>query len=48
MIYTKPEVAVLGEAARVIESIPPTKGPYQVYEFPGPGPRQSSAYDLDE
>lgn len=47
MNYTKPEVAVLGEAVRVIEQIPPTKTAPPLTD----GPRVmslNSAYDLDE
>ena len=43
MNYTKPEVAVLGEAVRVIESgIKPNTG---VTDSPFP---KNAAYDLDE
>jgi hypothetical protein len=45
MNYTKPEVAVLGGATRMIEQIH-IKGP-GVLEFPI-GPRLNPAYDVDE
>jgi hypothetical protein len=49
MNYTKPEVAVLGEAVRVIEQLNPTKGPYTVTDpFNPRGLKVISAYDLDE
>ncbi|MGA8732877.1 MAG: hypothetical protein WB558_03050 [Terriglobales bacterium] len=47
MKYTKPEVAVLGEAVRVIEKFPNTKGitgQPDLLKSPVPNP----AYDLDE
>lgn len=47
MNYTKPEVAVLGEAVSVIELITGTKGPFTPFDAGvqiGPNP----AYDLDE
>lgn len=47
MNYTKPEVAVLGQAARVIEAIPPAKGPFLTYDGVNQ-PKHNSAYDLDE
>lgn len=47
MNYTKPEVAVLGKAVRVIEQFPNTKGitgSPDLLHKPVPNP----AYDLDE
>jgi hypothetical protein len=47
MIYTKPEVTGLGEAAVVIEStVYPKRGPYM--EAPGRYKDVTPAYDLDE
>jgi hypothetical protein len=46
MNYTKPEVAVLGEAVDVIESIPRTKPSTAVFD--GVQPKLTAAYDLDE
>lgn len=47
MTYTKPEVAILGDAVRVIEYV--GKGIQGVLEFPSdPWRRFTPAYDLDE
>jgi hypothetical protein len=46
MNYTKPEVAVLGEAVRVIEQF--VKGPYTILDSPGATQKHNAAYDLDE
>jgi len=45
MTYTKPEVAVLGEAVRVIEQRT-AKTPHVVLD--GMQPKLNPAYDLDE
>jgi len=45
MNYTKPEVAVLGKAVRVIESL--TKGGHNSDAIGVPG-KLTPAYDLDE
>ena len=47
MNYTKPEVAVLGQAVRVIESLIPQK-PNRPYTDGSPVKFQNPAYDLDE
>jgi len=46
MNYTKPEVAELGQAVRVIEGIPLPKGNFTVSD--GPLTKHAPAYDLDE
>lgn len=46
MNYTKPEVAILGTAVRVIENIPTSKPPSSVPD--GALPKHVPAYDLDE
>jgi hypothetical protein len=47
MTYTKPEIAVLGKAVRVIEQL--VKGRYTITEFVDPrAPKMNPAYDLDE
>jgi len=46
MNYTKPEVAVLGEAVHVIEQIPHQKGSYKPPD--GATTFVNPAYDLDE
>jgi hypothetical protein len=48
MNYTKPEVAVLGEAVRVIESAPFNKGSYIPTDAPPKAGHVNPAYDLDE
>jgi hypothetical protein len=48
MNYTKPQVAVLGEAVRVIESIPLLKGMYSTPDGVPKGTFNNAAYDLDE
>jgi hypothetical protein len=47
MNYTKPEVAVIGQAVRVIEQLIPHK-PNTPFLDPGQVQRQNPAYDLDE
>jgi hypothetical protein len=47
MTYTKPEVAVLGEAVRVIEQRT-AKTPHVVFESLLPHDWFNPAYDLDE
>jgi hypothetical protein len=47
MNYTKPEVAVLGEAVRVIENRM-SKGQVPNYDGPKHQPFTTPAYDLDE
>jgi hypothetical protein len=47
MNYTKPEVAVLGEAVRVIDQNHLIKGAFVVTEG-ARAPRANPAYDLDE
>jgi hypothetical protein len=44
MNYTKPEVAVLGQAVHVVEQLPPIKGRVSTDGFQPVNP----AYDLDE
>ncbi|MGA8429226.1 MAG: hypothetical protein WB729_05365 [Candidatus Sulfotelmatobacter sp.] len=46
MNYTKPQVAVLGQAARVIESLTAKGATYTVPD--GILPPFNSAYDLDD
>jgi hypothetical protein len=46
MTYAKPELAVLGEAIRVMEYITNPKTPQLVFESVARGPQP--AYDLDE
>jgi hypothetical protein len=48
MNYTKPEVAVLGQAVRVIELRHPQKGATAQLDGIGPVKNFSPAYDLDE
>jgi len=48
MNYTKPEVAVLGQAVRVIE-LRTAKNPHQIVDGPPGSPKTlNAAYDLDE
>jgi hypothetical protein len=47
MTYTKPEIAVLGDAVRVIEQM--VKGTMGIIEsFPSPRTRLRPAYELDD
>ena len=48
MKYTKPEVAVLGEAVSVIEMVIGTKLTTGTDSFPQQGHAPNPAYDLDE
>ena len=48
MNYTKPEVAVLGTAVRVIEQIPTQKRSTSVDGGVAPNNKPTPAYDLDE
>jgi hypothetical protein len=45
MTYSRPEIAVLGEATQVIELVNPKRGSQQ--DFSGI-PNTAPAYDLDE
>jgi hypothetical protein len=47
MNYTKPQVAVLGAASRVIENVPHSKSVISPLDG-GAGYTPSPAYDLDE
>jgi hypothetical protein len=48
MTYTKPEVAVLGQAVRVVEQNVLQKGNFPLTEFIPDRPRVNPAHDLDE
>jgi hypothetical protein len=48
MNYTKPEVAVLGQAVRVIENTLHVKGSHGTPDGIAPKPFTLPAYDLDE
>jgi len=48
MNYTKPEVTILGEAAKVIANVIPFKPPTSLPLDGPPRPKTNPAYDLDE
>lgn len=47
LVYGRPGIAILGEAAEVIQNNPSIKGPFAVSEGPSPW-CTDPAYDLDE